>query len=57
MKDLKNLEGAKMLSKNEQIEIKGGIPVLCPCEAGGIISNNPDVWCDILFEGVCWICN
>jgi hypothetical protein len=55
MKDLKKLKGAKMLSKMEQIEIKGGIPTLCPCPAGGVISNNPYL-CDIVFNDVCWIC-
>ena len=57
MKDLKNLKGAKTISKNEQRSIKGGIRVLDPCgEAGGVISNNPWAWCDVVVNGVCWIC-
>ena len=34
MKDLKNLKGAKMLSKMEQKVIKGGFPCV-----------GPDLWC------------
>ena len=47
MKDLKNLKGAKMLSKNDQISIKGGFPGVCP----------PPVVChpedDCCIDGMC----
>lgn len=33
MKDLKNLKGAKMISKNEQRTIKGGVIYRCVTEA------------------------
>ncbi|RZT93512.1 hypothetical protein EV201_2682 [Ancylomarina subtilis] len=57
MKKLQELTGVKTLSKKEQQAVKGGIKQLHPCgEAGGVISNNPDVWCDVVFNGVCWIC-
>ena len=43
MKNLKNLKGAKLLSKNEQQSIKGG-KRLCPCPPGQVCIN-----------GVCWL--
>jgi len=57
MKDLKNLKGAKMLSKNDQRSIKGGIMICdiynhpCPegyyCDwrnvsSGWCLPNNPE---------------
>ena len=50
MKNLKNLKGAKMLSKMEQITIKGGLachPIDYSCPGNEICCHNlcrPDWW-------------
>jgi len=50
MKDLKKLKGAKILSKKEQISIKGG-KIYCgdgkPCPVGTICNGT---WCEPYIE-------
>ena len=63
MKKLKNLKGAKMLTRNEQQEIKGGIPIFIPngpCGPTGGVNTGPvapDEFCGgQRYNGDCWYC-
>ena len=59
MKKLKELNGAKTISKKEQKNVKGGAKPLGPCGlTGGIqIEWVPGEYCPgIVSNGECWVC-